>query len=179
MKALCTLLVLWTVNFGKLPNKTVEKVDLDNYSGTWYSLYSIPTSYDKGSRETTGKYTWNSKGKYFDVVTSYKKPGSEQVHSIQSKVYQVPGTNNAQMKAQFVWPFKLDYWVIELAPDYSYVVVGHPERKLLFIMSRKKALDKKTYADIVARCEARGYEVSKLSSQQHGQLTAELNAKAN
>jgi len=179
MKTLCTLLLLWSANTFKLPNKTVETVDVNNYSGTWYSLYSIPTTYDKGTRETQGSYTWNTSGNYFDVVTSYKKPGSEEVHSIQSKVFQVPGTNNAKMKCQFVWPFKVDYWVIELAPDYSYVVVGHPEHKLLFIMSRKKTLDKKTYSKIVERCESRGYDVSKLTSQQHRQPAGELNARSN
>jgi len=166
MKWLIPVLFCCLLSSFKLPNATVEKVDLSQYAGTWYSLYSIPSSYDKGSRETTGKYTWNKSG-YYDVVTSYKKPGSEEVHAISSKVYQVPGTNNAQMKAQFLWPFKIDYWVIELASDYSYVVVGHPEHKFLFIMSRKKSIDRKLYSDIVARCEARGYDVSKLACQNH------------
>jgi apolipoprotein D and lipocalin family protein len=179
MKTLFTLLLLWNLNPSKLPNKTVEKVDVRDYAGTWYSLYSIPTPYDKGSRETKGDYTWNASGNYFEVVTSYKKPGSEEVHTIESKIFQVPGTNNAQMKCQFVWPFKLDYWVIELAPDYSYVVVGHPERKLLFIMSRNKSIDKKTYSEIVARCEARGYDISKLTSQRHQSLPGVMNAKSN
>jgi apolipoprotein D and lipocalin family protein len=40
------------------------------------------------------------------------------------------------MKAQFIWPFKAGYWVVELADDYSYVVVGHPDKKYLFIMAR-------------------------------------------
>lgn len=179
MKTISTLLLICLISSFRLPNSTVEKVDIDNYSGTWYSLYSIPTAYDKGSRETSGNYKWNSNGKYFDVVTSYKKPGSEEIHSIESKVYQVPGSNNAKMKAQFVWPFKVDYWVIELASDYSYVVVGHPERKLLFIMSRKKSIDKKTYTEIVARCAERGYEVAKLTSQGHTASSYELNARAN
>lgn len=179
MKTLCTLLLICSLNLSKLPNTPVEKVDGNDYSGTWYSLYSIPTMYDKGSRETTGKYTWNAKGNYFDVVTSYKNPGNDEVHSVESKVYQVPGTNSAKMKAQFVWPFKVDYWVIELAADYSYVVVGHPEHKLLFIMSRQKTLDRKTYSEIVTRCKARGYDISKLTSQQHKQPDSELNARAN
>jgi apolipoprotein D and lipocalin family protein len=179
MKTICTLLLICSISSFRLPNQTVEKVDINNYSGTWYSLYSIPTSYDRGSRETSGNYKWNSDGNYFDVVTSYKKPGSEEIHSIESKVYQVPGSNNAKMKAQFIWPFKVDYWVIELAPDYSYVVVGHPERKLLFIMSRKKTIDKKTYAEIVARCAERGYDVSKLTSQGHSTTSDEAAARAN
>lgn len=178
MKTLFTLLLLYSYNTS-LPNKAVEKVDIAHYAGTWYSLYSIPTTYDKGSRETSGRYTWNEAGGYFDVVTSYKKPGSNELHAINSKVYQVPGTNNAQMKAQFVWPFKIDYWIIELASDYSYVVVGHPERKLLFIMSRSKTIDSKTYSGIVSRCKARGYNVSRLTSQQHQSAQESLNAQVN
>lgn len=167
MKLIFSILFICSLSAFRIPNETVGKVDLNHYAGTWYSLYSIPSVYDKGSRETTGKYSWNGKGGYYDVITSYKKPGSEEVHAISSRVYQVPGTNNAKMKAQFVWPFKIDYWIIELAADYSYVVVGHPEHKFLFIMSRKKSIDKKLYNDIVARCEAKGYDVSRLACQNH------------
>jgi len=167
MKWLTCILVVCFLTAFRLPNATVDKVDINHYAGTWYSLYSIPTTYDKGSKETAGKYTWNQKGGYYDVITSYKKEGSEEIHSVNSKVYQVPGTNNAKMKAQFLWPFKIDYWVIELAKDYSYVVVGHPEHKFLFIMSRKKTIDKKLYSEIVARCQDKGYDVSRLTCQNH------------
>ncbi|WP_246101378.1 lipocalin family protein [Pedobacter westerhofensis] len=59
--------------------------------------------------------------------------------------------------------------MIEPASDYSYVVVGHPEHKFLFIMSRTRKIPKKTYDDIVERCRAKGYEVMKLSSQFNGE----------
>ncbi|TDE18357.1 lipocalin family protein [Dyadobacter psychrotolerans] len=167
MKLTCSIFCFWLLIAARIPNATVDTFDTSHYAGTWYSLYSIPTTYDKGSRETTGKYTWNKKGGYFDVVTSYKKPGSEEIHTISSKVYKGDGKQPAQMKCQFVWPFKLDYWVIELGQDYSYAVVGHPEHKLLFIMSRKKTMDKKLYNSILERCEARGYKVAQLTSQHH------------
>lgn len=149
-----------------LKNEVVHSVDLKRYAGTWYSLYSIPTMFDSQSRETSGKYTWNNDG-YFDVVTSYKKGNESEIRTVRSKVFQVAGTNNAQMKAQFLWPYKVDYWVIELADDYSYVVVGHPDHKFLFIMSRKTKISNELYQGIVARCKSRGYDVSKLVSQQH------------
>jgi len=71
MKWLIPILFIGILTGFRLPNATVEKVDLNQYVGTWYSLYSIPSTYDKGSRETTGKYTWNKNG-YYDVITSYK-----------------------------------------------------------------------------------------------------------
>lgn len=148
-------------------NVPVAKVDLKKYSGTWYSLYSIPTMFDKGSRETTTKYTLNKDG-YYNVVTTYKKPGDEKIHSVNSKIFP-DEEQSAKMKAQFIWPVKVDYWVIELASDYSYVVVGHPDHKFLFIMSRNQKMPKKTYDEILERCRAKGYDVNQLTSQLHDQ----------
>ncbi|MBB3058970.1 lipocalin family protein [Mucilaginibacter gotjawali] len=149
---------------GGVPNKTVSKVDLKNFSGTWYSLYSIPTLFDKGSRETTTHYNLNSDG-YYDVATTCRDEDNK-IRTIHSKIFPDKNTRDGQMKAQFIWPIKVDYWLIDLAPDYSWAVVGHPDYRFLFIMSRKPHMDKKLYDEIVARCKAMGYPVEKLVSQQ-------------
>ena len=158
------LLSMFSFFTSSIPNKTVDRVDLKKFAGTWYSLYSIPTMFDKGSHETTTHYTWD-KGGYYDVVTTCKEGDEGKIRTVKSKIFQVEGTNNSQMKAQFLWPFKVDYWVIDLAPDYSYVVVGHPDYKFLFIMSRKPSMDKALYEKIVERCKDMGYPVEKLVSQ--------------
>ena len=70
------------------------------------------------------------------------------------------------MKAQFIWPIKVDYWVVDLPDDYSWAVVGHPDYKFLFIMSRTPQMDKALYDKIVAHCKAMGYPVQDLVLQQ-------------
>ncbi len=166
MKAfIIAFLSFLTIFTGSAPNKTVDHVDLNKFAGTWYSLYSIPTMFDKGSRETTTHYTFDKDG-YYNVITTCKEDEGK-LHTIKSKIFpddSNPG--NGQMKAQFIWPIKIDYWVIALAPDYSWAVVGHPDYRFLFIMSRKPEMDKNLYYDIVAKCKAMGYPVEKLVSQQ-------------
>lgn len=67
------------------------------------------TMYDKGSRETTTTYTLNKDG-YYNVFTACKKSDNE-LHTYKSKLF--PDKNDeGEMKAQFLWPFKVDYWVI-------------------------------------------------------------------
>lgn len=161
---ICTILLVFTGFFSADKNTPVNKLDLKKYSGTWYSLYSIPTIFDKGSRETTTKYTLNKDG-YYNVLTTYKKPNDEKIYSRNSKMFPSEDGSNGELQAQFIWPIKIDYWIIELADDYSYVVVGHPDHKFLFIMSRNQTIPKKTHDEIVTRCKAKGYEVSKLTSQ--------------
>ena len=165
MKAICILLISFLTLSTITPNKTVDHVDSKRFAGTWYSLYSIPTMFDKGSRETTTRYTLNKEG-YYDVVTTCIKNEKGDIRTIKSKIFRVDGTTDGQMKAQFIWPIKVDYWVIDLAPDYSWVVVGHPDHRFLFIMSRKPEMDKTLHEQIVAKCKAMGYPVEKLVSQE-------------
>lgn len=166
MKIIGIILLLTLNNLPSEKNEPINKLDLRKYAGTWYSLYSIPTIFDRGSRETTTKYTLNNDGFYI-VSTTYKKPNDQKIYSRESKMFPSETGNNGYLKAQFVWPIKVDYWIIELAADYSYVVVGHPEHKFLFIMSRNKSMPKDIYEGIIIRCKAKGYEVNKLTSQMH------------
>jgi len=165
MKALCiTFFAFLTFFWGNTPNKTVDKVDLHRFGGIWYSLSSIPTLFDKGSRETTTHYNLNKDG-YYDVVTTCKEE-KDKIRTVKSKILPVEGKHNGEMKAQFIWPIKVDYWVVDLADDYSWAVVGHPDYRFLFIMSRKPQIDKALYDKIVSRCKEMGYPVDKLVSQQ-------------
>ncbi|WP_316813183.1 lipocalin family protein [Pedobacter heparinus] len=149
-----------------MDNQPVQRVDIMAYAGKWYPLYSIPTFMDKHWRETVETYVIHPDG-YYAVFTTYKVIGQEKRKYIRSKLFVVRGTNNAIFKAQFVWPFKEDYWVIELADDYSYVVVGHPKYKYLFIMSRKPEMGQDLLREIIDRCDKKGYATSKLVSQEH------------
>ncbi|SDO26418.1 apolipoprotein D and lipocalin family protein [Pedobacter steynii] len=149
-----------------MDNVPVEKVDIMSYAGKWYSLYSIPTFMDKHWRQTVETYVIHPDG-YYAVFTGYKVLGQDKQKYFRSKLFVIRGSRNTRFKAQFIWPIKSDYWVIELAEDYSYVVVGHPKFKYLFIMARKPNLPKELLAEIIERCQKKGYDTSKLVSQEH------------
>ncbi len=160
---LVAIIFLFFLSLTGIPNKPVSTIDIKKFSGKWYSLYSIPTMFDKGSSHTTVDYKLNSDG-YYDVTTSGKEEsGKDKI--VHSKLFPVKEHNNSEMKAQFLWPFKVDYWVVDLAPDYSWAVVGHPDHKFLFILSRKPEMDPKLHEELVSRCKAMGYAVNELVSQ--------------
>jgi apolipoprotein D and lipocalin family protein len=59
----------------------------------------------------------------------------------------------------FVWG---DYWIIVLAPDYSYAVVGEPNRKYLWILSRTPSMDKAVIQDVLGQIKQKGYDLNGL-----------------
>jgi len=149
-----------------MKNQPINTIDLKAFEGKWYSLYSIPTLMDKHWKQTTETYTLKDDD-HFDVLTTYHKEGKAEEKSIDSKLFFHGEHPDGDMKAQFLWPFKIGYWIIELAEDYSYVVVGHPDEKYLFIMARKPEMEADLLVDIIERCRVKGYDVSELVSQEH------------
>jgi apolipoprotein D and lipocalin family protein len=55
-----------------------------------------------------------------------------------------------------------NYWVIELAEDYSYAVVSEPNREYLWLLAREPRMDDADYQRIVDRLQARGFDPAKL-----------------
>ncbi len=52
--------------------------------------------------------------------------------------------------------------MLELDPSYRWAVVGTPNRKLLWVLARERSLDDRTYADIMKRLTAQGYDIERI-----------------
>ncbi len=142
--------------------QTVPYVDLKKYAGKWYEIASFPQSFQKGCEFTTAEYTLTDKG-YVIVENRCNREGiAGKRSSIKGKAFIVKNSGNAKLKVQFFWPFKGKYWIIDLADDYSYAVVGHPSRKYLWILCRTPAMDQKVYQQIISRVKEMGFDTTKI-----------------
>jgi apolipoprotein D and lipocalin family protein len=57
--------------------------------------------------------------------------------------------------------------VIALGKDYDYAVVGTPDRKYLWILSRTPQMEPNTYDAVVAEAKSQGFNVSALMKTRH------------
>jgi apolipoprotein D and lipocalin family protein len=167
MKALTTcfcFIILMIPMMKSQSLQTVEHVDIDRYLGRWYDIASYPASFQKGCRCTTADYEIVPGKKYIRVINRCVKfKGNRSKISIaRGKAFIVDGSNNARLKVQFFWPFKGDYYIIGLADDYSWAIVGHPQRKYLWILSRESFMPSETYDQILGLIKRKGYDINKL-----------------
>ncbi|MFC5193324.1 lipocalin family protein [Algoriphagus aquatilis] len=143
--------------------QSVPYVDLDRYAGKWYEIASFPQRFQKGCECTTAEYTMTKKG-YLLVENRCQKDGPTGKQSyIKGKAFVVKNSGNAKLRIQFFWPFRGKYWILDLADDYSYAVVGHPNRKYLWILSRTPELDDLLYQKLISRVETMGFDSSTLT----------------
>ena len=139
----------------------VTYVDLDKYSGLWYEIAKIPNSFqDHCAYGTTAEYKIEPDGDIIVINKCYDKEGAldiaEGVANIVDKI------TNAKLEVSFVSffgirPFWGDYWIIGLGEDYEYAIVGHPERKYGWILSRTPSITDEKMEEIWSIIIEQGY----------------------
>ena len=154
----------------------VPSVDLNQYLGKWYEIAAIPQSFQKNCvGNTTAEYSI-AEDELIKVINSCDKAGgNREIAEGRAKV--VDATTNAKLRVTFVhfifWIFKFggDYWIIDLAADYSYAVVGHPDRTYAWILSRTPAMEVEQLKSIEMKIKSLGYDTCQiLTSVQNGGL---------
>lgn len=145
------------------PLETVPSVDLNRYLGTWYEIASYYQKFQKDCVATKATYTLKKNGD-IDVLNECRLltfDGELKTANGTAKI--VDKKTNAKLKVSFFWPFYGKYWIIDLGPNYEYAVVGHPNRKYLWILSRSPSLDQATLDGIRSRIAEKGFDLSKLN----------------
>ena len=138
------------------PLSTVSSVDLKRYVGTWYEIARYPNRFQrKCTGDVTAKYALRDDGKV-DVLNSCREG---------AKINQAKGTGkvadpqtNSKLRVTFFWPFYGDYWILDLAPDYSYAIIGEPRRQYLWILSRSPRMDAPVYDKLLEKIRSFGYD---------------------
>ena len=151
-----------------IPKKTspelqvVPHVDIDRYLGKWYEIALYPNWFEKGCFRSTAFYEKLDNGqiKVTNRCRMYASDG--ELNEAIGKATIVDKRTNAKLKVQFFWPFKGDYWIIDLDKNYQYAVVSEPARQYLWILSRSPNIDHQILEKLKNKIRDRGFDLSYL-----------------
>jgi len=144
--------------------EVVPYVDLKKYLGKWYEIAHLPARFQKDCTHTTATYTLSEDGS-IAVLNECRRNGKLKQAKGKAKV--VDKTSGAKLKVTFFWPFSGDYWIINLGKDYDYAVVGTPNRKYLWILSRTPQMDEKLFSQLLDFVKSKGFDVNNLIKTSH------------
>jgi apolipoprotein D and lipocalin family protein len=149
------------------PVRTVAKVDLDRYIGEWFEIARFPNRFQRQCEgDVRARYTRRPDGR-IDVINRCRTADGEITANGVARV--VDARTSAKLKVRFAPAFLSflpfvwgDYWVLGLAADYSWAVVGSPDREYLWILARSPAAGDRSYEAAVAVARASGFDVDRL-----------------
>jgi len=144
-----------------LPVTSVQNVDLTRYMGVWYEIARLDHFFQEGCRGSTASYTLKPDGEV-EVVNRCIKEKDNSLRQAKGRAWSVDPNGNGRLKVSFFWPFRTDYWIIDLGKEYEYAVVGSPNRKYLWILARKPVMDNDVYKRILGLVAKEGFDVGRL-----------------
>jgi apolipoprotein D and lipocalin family protein len=143
------------------PLITVPHVDLIRYMGVWHEIARIDHSFQKGCIKSSATYTMLPDGEV-EVINRCVNGKDGSLREAKGRAWSVDPENNARLKVTFFWPFRGDYWIIDLGKEYEYAVVGSPNRQYLWILARQPVMDDIVYKGILERLTTQGFRVEQL-----------------
>ena len=159
----------------KEPLRVVPSVDLPRYAGVWYEVARLPNRFqEKCAGDVTAEYALKGTDR-FKVVNRCRRQDGKVTEAVGEAKLADKKAPNSRLKVRFAPAFLSflpmvwgDYQIIELAPDYSYAVVGGPDREYLWILSRTPQLDEATYQRLTEAARSQGFDVSRLTRTKQG-----------
>jgi apolipoprotein D and lipocalin family protein len=135
----------------------VGNVDLKQYSGKWFEIARTPNKPEKEcSGNVTATYTLRDDG--LELVNQCLDKGGK-TKTIETHAKNLDTSANTKFNSSNFG----GYWIIDLDKNYKYAVVGQPDHKYLWILSRSPKMDDATYQAILRRVEKMGFDPTKLS----------------
>lgn len=142
------------------PVQSVAQIDLSRYVGKWYEIAAFPMYFQRNCiADTTAEYTLRPDG---ELTVDNRCRTATGIDQAIGRAWVAEGAGPGQLKVSFFWPFRSDYWVIGLDADYRWAVVGHPNRKYLWILSRTPQLPAAEMARAQQAATAQGYDLGLL-----------------
>jgi apolipoprotein D and lipocalin family protein len=156
---------------------TVSSVDLTRYAGTWYEIARLPTWFQRHCVDSKAVYTSRPDGAFRvhnECVTD--SGGVEQAEGVATVV---DASTNARLLVLFDNFFARlfgsshdgNYWILSLDPEYRTAMVGTPDRRYLWILSRSPQLDDESYQRLVQRAKELGFPVPDLIRTRRSELS--------
>jgi apolipoprotein D and lipocalin family protein len=148
------------------PLTTVPQCITDKFMGTWFVIGVKPTIFETTCSNAVETYTRvtpsasgkGSSSKHHDIDIDFQYNKSDPITSPLKSLGQrgwIQGTDKENSSKWVISPFgpiRLPYPVIELDEiDYQYTVIGHEERKYVWIRARKPVMEDELYDSLTKK----------------------------
>ena len=144
------------------PPALVSHVDLPRFMGDWYVIANIPTFLEKGAHNAKDSYRLAPDGTILTTFSFNADAPDGPARHYESRGYVMDSSTNAIWGQQYVWPFKADYRISYLSPDYGETVITRVKRDYVWIMARTPTIPPEDLARLEAFVQSQGYAAEKL-----------------
>ena len=151
---------------------TAASVDLARYTGRWYEIARLPAPFQKAGEAAIAEYGTNEDGTLSVRNIAVRPNGTRRDIEGHASVLNPPA--NTKLAVRFHnWfgpfipvPEHGNYWIFHVDGRYEEAIVGTPDRRFLWILSRTPTISAHRKAALVAKARALGFDVARIITTQ-------------
>lgn len=152
------------VSCSKVDQPTVSKLDAATYAGEWHEIGRLPNRFERDLVAATATYTARPDGSL--TVRNDGLKSSGKLSSIEGRATQPDPQDPGKLKVRFnPFPANLfagDYWILKLNPASTRALVGSPNQKYLWFLSKDENSQKDDFAEELKTAGTLGYEIEEV-----------------
>ena len=137
------------------PPPTVRKIIPARYAGEWHEIARLPNTFERGLVAARATYSVNPDGSLKVVNEGLKANGK--ITSIEGSARFTNPQEPGRLKVRFNrFPaslFEGDYWILDLNPQHTRALIGSPNRKMLWLLSKNPKDQKEDFKDFINHAE--------------------------
>lgn len=146
---------------------TQSDVNLNKYAGLWHEQARLPNRFQEDcAGDVQADYVLNPDSTIGVTNQCRKTDGSTVVAEGVGRLAKAfDPSDPAKLEVRFApeWTSWLpmvwgDYWIMKLEGDYQYSLVGTPDRKYLWVLSRDKRADRATVTQLLDYARTQGFD---------------------
>jgi dehydrogenase/reductase SDR family protein 12 len=156
---------------GERLQASTRPIEMKQFMGRWFVIGVIPTYFEQGASNCIEDYVWDDAEQRVDVSFTYTKPNGAPGEILQrAKIANAPTNTEWSLAVKsFIGyvPVPAGYLVLHCAEDYSWTIVGLPDRTNVWIMARTTFMAHETYIEALRIAQGLGFDMKELVKVQH------------
>lgn len=152
------------------PVTAVQHIELNRYVGKWYEIARLPMFFQrKCASDVSATYSIDKADASKIIVDNQCRKSDGKIIQSIGQATPIDGSNS-KLRVTFLPKFlrwlpmgRAPYWILKIDNDYQTALVGNPERKYLWILSRTPQISEATYQSYVDEARHQGFDVSKVT----------------
>lgn len=133
-----------------VPTAGPAPLDLQKMMGTWYVIARTPNPVERGHVASRDEYTLREDGK-IGIRYIYRDGFGEPEQQTHARASVAEDSGNQDWRVWFYRVIPTRQRILEVAPDYSWMLLSWPGRDLAWIFARSRDMGTEQYRELVAK----------------------------
>ena len=141
---------------------SVEEFEIGKYAGKWYEQYRLPNKLEEGLEEIVIYYEVNRNGNITIINEGRLIQDKSKVRQTKGRVWMPNSSEPSKLRVSYYWYKSDDHWVFKVDEGYTHALVGDPNGRQLWLLSRDRAPDMRIIAIMLEYAAGLGFPIEDL-----------------